>query len=593
MPETTYTTRVYKYGAVPLGPFPEEGIDSLWKANRLWNNLVQIHNEHSVIYDQARRDEDEEYNIISAELEEIEDKIKKAFDEKRTARMKARTRSSTHPLISAANAKIDVLFTERGKLWDDIKAPRKRADALIDKKALNSDFNIAVRDAQRTKNTDDLDASTANEVARNFREARSKIFTSPKSRLRFHRFDGSGYRFYRFRDQRDRTIKVDGVSFGFFTPRNPGDDRAFLLEPSTSRRGVPRLQLKIKVAGGNSEASKVYATFDVVMHRPIPERAQINNAKLMRNRVGDKFKYTVNFSVRVPQATTIDEGIEAIGVDIGFRRLAGGSIRAAVIGGTKKGFGFEEVTVSKKIMDRIEHIEAIQTTMDESATELGKGIKPLLEKGAVLDEDHPKHRFIKAIANAPSNVTLSLEQAYKLGSWVKSDPGNLPKKVEEAAIEWWRHHSRMYLEMHNLRKKTLAWRKETYRILAAKLVMHGYPIAVEQISLSVFAEVKDKDNELPDQARSQRFLVSNSELIGAIKNAAKREGVPVFEVAARNTSKTCSACGVVNAKLKAEMNWQCSDCGAEHDRDENAALNIALLGQKKMAQMIGKKAKAA
>ena len=38
-------------------------------------------------------DEDKEYSILATQLEELEDKIKKAFDEKRTARMKARTRS--------------------------------------------------------------------------------------------------------------------------------------------------------------------------------------------------------------------------------------------------------------------------------------------------------------------------------------------------------------------------------------------------------------------------------------------------------------------------------------------------------------------
>ena len=26
-----FTTRVYKYGAVPLGPFPEEGVEGLWR----------------------------------------------------------------------------------------------------------------------------------------------------------------------------------------------------------------------------------------------------------------------------------------------------------------------------------------------------------------------------------------------------------------------------------------------------------------------------------------------------------------------------------------------------------------------------------
>ena len=54
MAEEIYTTRVYQYGAVPLGPFPEEGIQLLYKANALWNTLVEIHNDGSESYDQAR-----------------------------------------------------------------------------------------------------------------------------------------------------------------------------------------------------------------------------------------------------------------------------------------------------------------------------------------------------------------------------------------------------------------------------------------------------------------------------------------------------------------------------------------------------------
>ena len=41
------------------------------------------------------------------------------------------------------------------------------------------------------------------------------------------------------------------------------------------------------------------------------------------------------------------------------------------------------------------------------------------------------------------------------------------------------------------------------------------------------------------------------------------------------SSKTCSACGVVKAKLAlAERNWTCDGCGAVHDRDVNAAINL-------------------
>ena len=40
------------------------------------------------------------------------------------------------------------------------------------------------------------------------------------------------------------------------------------------------------------------------------------------------------------------------------------------------------------------------------------------------------------------------------------------------------------------------------------------------------------------------------------------------------SSKTCSACQYHNAKLKRERYWTCSNCGARHERNANAALNL-------------------
>ena len=586
--QTEFTTRVFKYGAVPLGPFPKEGMDELARANRLWNKLVEIHNQHSDYYEQARRDVDEEYRDLGCELDRIEEKIEEAFTEKRNARMKAGSRDANDPLISAANDKIDGLFIERRELWTKIKAPRANADKLMDKVSLNKAFNAEVRDAQRVDNTDGLKSVTANEVARNFKEARSKVFQNPRSRLRFHRFDGTGYQLYRFKDRRDRSATRDGVTFDFLMSEGVSDDRAFILAPSTKKpskreqkRGLKRFHLKLKVAGGQKKDSKVYAEFDLLMHRPIPEGAQINNAKLMRIRTGDRYKYTVNFSVRVPVAEPVKQKPNAIGVDIGFRKIDDKSIRAATIAGTSNKFPRMTVGLDQEYLDRIDHIEALQTKIDRTATELGKKIKPLLKAGSILPENHSRYRFVRAIARAPNNVTMSLEQAYKLGSWLKNNPSELPHKIVDQVLVWWDENARDYREMHNLRRKTLAWRKEQYRILAYELVNHGLPIGIEAIDLSQFAEVKDKDNKLSNRALSQRFLVSNSELIGAIKNAAQREGVPVFEVSAAYTSKTCSACGFVYKELKAELDWECPECGVVHDRDENAAVNIARAALKK------------
>jgi putative transposase len=44
------------------------------------------------------------------------------------------------------------------------------------------------------------------------------------------------------------------------------------------------------------------------------------------------------------------------------------------------------------------------------------------------------------------------------------------------------------------------------------------------------------------------------------------------------SSKTCSACGHINAGLTlADRCWECPACGTEHDRDENAGVNLARL----------------
>ena len=44
------------------------------------------------------------------------------------------------------------------------------------------------------------------------------------------------------------------------------------------------------------------------------------------------------------------------------------------------------------------------------------------------------------------------------------------------------------------------------------------------------------------------------------------------------SSKTCSACGLVNASLTlSDRVWVCPGCGTTHDRDENAGTNLARL----------------
>ncbi|WP_367267832.1 RNA-guided endonuclease InsQ/TnpB family protein [Okeania sp. SIO2C9] len=45
------------------------------------------------------------------------------------------------------------------------------------------------------------------------------------------------------------------------------------------------------------------------------------------------------------------------------------------------------------------------------------------------------------------------------------------------------------------------------------------------------------------------------------------------------TSQVCSNCGFKGGKLDLQVReWECLNCGAKHDRDENAAINILVAG---------------
>ena len=71
-----------------------------------------------------------------------------------------------------------------------------------------------------------------------------------------------------------------------------------------------------------------------------------------------------------------------------------------------------------------------------------------------------------------------------------------------------------------------------------------------------------------------------ADFVAKLKCLAAKKGVKIVCIDKWHpSSKTCSACGAVNEALNLrDRNWQCGDCGTEHDRDRNAAINIFRVG---------------
>ncbi len=66
-----------------------------------------------------------------------------------------------------------------------------------------------------------------------------------------------------------------------------------------------------------------------------------------------------------------------------------------------------------------------------------------------------------------------------------------------------------------------------------------------------------------------------SEFVSILKQKAKVVEIDRFYP----SSKTCSKCDYINTSLSLkDREWTCPICGTKHDRDLNAAVNIAMVG---------------
>lgn len=118
-------------------------------------------------------------------------------------------------------------------------------------------------------------------------------------------------------------------------------------------------------------------------------------------------------------------------------------------------------------------------------------------------------------------------------------------------------------------------RKDRNHKLSRRLVVENQFIAFSADRHSAIAKRFGKS--VSDSAHYQlRQMLS-------YKSQRRTDGLGVYvEVESRNSTRTCSVCGALSgpqgwAGLSVRQ-WTCAACGAEHDRDINAAMNTLIAG---------------
>ena len=128
----------------------------------------------------------------------------------------------------------------------------------------------------------------------------------------------------------------------------------------------------------------------------------------------------------------------------------------------------------------------------------------------------------------------------------------------------WREAQRRIDQAHR-RAKVL--RDNAHHHISRALVEKYHTLGIETLNVAGMVKAGLQSRALADAGMSG--------LLEQTRYKAQWYGARIVEADQwYPSSKTCSACGVVNTELGRESRWACPCCGVIHDRNENAARNL-------------------
>ena len=128
---------------------------------------------------------------------------------------------------------------------------------------------------------------------------------------------------------------------------------------------------------------------------------------------------------------------------------------------------------------------------------------------------------------------------------------------------WWEAQSR--LDRAHRRAKGL--RENAHHHVSRVLVQKYHTLGIETLNVSGMIKAGLQSRALSDAGMSG--------LLEQIRYKGEWYGTRIVEADPwYPSSKTCSVCGTVNKALGREPRWECPECDADHDRNENAARNL-------------------
>lgn len=330
----------------------------------------------------------------------------------------------------------------------------------------------------------------------------------------------------------------------------------------SSATGKPRISLPL---GGGKRIEGVRVAY----HRPLPSKP--SGIRIKRTATG---KYFIYLTCEVVAPISRISPIERVGIDPGLKCLAAFSspvpLRTPV------------EMESPQIVKNPRFYETLQKRREIIAQRFStyqiRVANELLAREGVPPAEKPDSKILKGLKKKLISGYVAARDAV--------NAGDLSKRED---ITFFRSRLRkmnkLRLAKARVEEQVVNSRHNFFHQFALQMVRNVQTVVVEKLKVK---ELQTQDLSGMDvnsvEYRKQRNAARSigksglASMLTILEAKYNEYGKSYIAVEARGTTRTCHACGAVKEKTLDQRTHSCEVCGAELDRDINAALNILARG---------------
>lgn len=551
--KNSLATMVFEFGCLP--PVQNESlmIDQIHKCSKFWNKLVEIEREYRAKVG----------GIIAPQndiIDELENELVCMRDEIKSRRKSARKKS----------VEVDDLENKVNELKARLKEERQRVRQQKKEHIKLHKESLDKFEAERRENVKKAQAESGlywcnyDQVVSSYMLARQKAMKEGRE-LKYHRFDGAGKVTVRYQTGlpaalvfgNDTRLQIDQVQ-----------EAAWTSPVRKERRKASRTTVRIRI--GSEGRKPIWLELPLIMHRPLPNDGIIRTVSIVREKLGNKFRYKLIITVvfQVPDVDIAKTG--SVGIDVGWRKMKEG-LRVACwydSYGKSGQLVLPESLVSQFI--QVDNLKSIRAKHFNDAKNM-----------------------LKAWTGNKSLPQWLTEKTSYLASW--RTPGKLANVVKEwhnnrfagdqemiaYLDEWMIRDNHLWTWEFNLRDQIIKHRREIYRIFAADLAKKYRQVYLKKLDLRSISQKPQAEDGTSGvvAADRQKFIASISTLRQILHSTCLKNCTAIGLVDGAHSTLQCIYCKHTEQFNTAkQIQVTCPVCGQVFDQDYAEAKNILETG---------------